>query len=592
MAASQDMQIAIHRVVMFVLGGAMALALWMLGENWDNPALSPALYLALFSFVAVFSAVTLALAGPVPTPRAVGGGLISAILITVLISLAGRRHETATDLLADPVTMSVAGLLLVFSTPFLSVWLQDRHAWRRYDALFDAAWTMVVRFFVAWVFVAVFWLVVFLSDALLTLVDVTIIDRLLSTDWAWFALTGGVLGLGLAVVHELRQKISPYLVLRLTRLLVPVVLVVVALFLAAVPFRGLSQLFGDFSAATTLMGSAIAAIVLISIALDRSDEHAVSTRGIRAATMALAVLLPLLTGLAVWAVALRVRQYGWTPDRVLAATAAGFLLAYGLGYCASVLARRGWGARIRKVNVVLALLVIVVSMAWMTPVLNPYRISTNNQVARFQAGKSTLDQLALWQMAQEWGRAGQAGLERLEAMRDHPDYTNLAARIDEARTSPNLYRFEQAAEHRAAPERAAELAALMALRPAGDPLSADAFAEVPAFRMQQWLEGCRRALPDGRAGCVLIRGRFLPVVDAADQGIVLYLDANGRARANHLLIGSDGGMAVREVFDPVADRWPTLEAETVARALDGGFEIRPSGGNALFIGDAVLVPGN
>jgi hypothetical protein len=35
-----------------------------------------------------------------------------------------------------------------------------------------------------------------------------------------------------------------------------------------------------------------------------------------------------------------------------------------------------------------------------------------------------------------------------------------------------------------------------------------------------------------------------------------------------------------------------LSAAVVAQALDGDFEIRPSGTNALFIGGAVLVPEN
>ena len=73
MALNREMQIAVHRVVMFVLGGGAALALWALGRNWDNPDLPPTLYLALFSFVAAYSAVALALAGPVPTRRALTG---------------------------------------------------------------------------------------------------------------------------------------------------------------------------------------------------------------------------------------------------------------------------------------------------------------------------------------------------------------------------------------------------------------------------------------------------------------------------------------------------------------------------------------
>ncbi len=366
MALSQEMQVARHRLVLASLGAVAALALWGLGDNWDDPGLPPPLYLALFTFVATFFSVALALAGPVSVPRALRGALLIGVPVTGLVCLAGLRHVVATDLLDQPEMLSVIVVLVFFSTPFLLVRLETPEQWRNYGALFDAAWTMTVRYFVGYVFVGVFWLVVFSSNALLELVGIDLIDRLLAADWAPFVLSGAVLGLGLAVVYELRRMISPFLILRLLRLLVPVVLAVLVVFLAAVPFRGLSGLFGELSAAATLMGTAIVAITLISTALDRDDTRAVSTRGIRVATRVLALLLPFLALLAVWAVVLRVRQYGWTPDRVLAATTAGFVLAYGVGYAGAVLRGQAWAARVRNVNVLVALAVIGLSALWLT----------------------------------------------------------------------------------------------------------------------------------------------------------------------------------------------------------------------------------
>ena len=592
MALSRELRIAAQRAALALLGAGAALGLWLLTDIWAEPGLPPALYLALFTFLAVQSSVALALAGPIPIPRALTGALVSALPITALVSLAGQRNTVATDLLDDPVMLTVAAMLVLFSTPFLSVWIVERRNWRRYEALFETAWTITMRYAVAWGFVAVFWLVAYLSNELLALVDIDIVDLVLRTDWVRFALTGAVLGLGLAVVYELRETVSPFLFLRLLRLLVPVVLAVVTVFLVAAPLRGLSRLFGEFSSAGLLMGAAIVSITLISTALDRSRAEEVSTPGLRAATRMLALILPLLTGLAVWAVALRVRQYGWTPDRVLAAGVALFLLAYGIGYCGAVLGRRGWTGRIRAVNVAMALAVIGASALWMTPLLNAYRIATASQIGRFESGRATLDQLPLWELAHDWGKAGQAGLARLEAMTGHPDHAELVQRIATVRTRANPFQYEQAIAGRSAPHRAVELAALMAVRPEGAALAPEVFADLPSFRLDQWLEGCQRPLPDGRPGCVLVRGAFAPVGAAELQGIVLHLDAAGGARANFLLLREGAPPVVREVYDPVGDTWPVLPAEVVTEALEGGFEIRPSGGNALWIGGAVLEPGN
>lgn len=580
-----------RRLTLAMLGAVAALALWALGDNWRNSSVSPMLYLSLFTLISVQSLVALALAGPLSVARALAGALLLSLPVTGLACLAGMRHASPLDLLDDPVMLSVAAILVLFATPFLTVALQDRRSWADYALLFDAAWTMVLRYGLALIFVGVFWLIVFLSTSLLRLVDITLVERWTASTAARFAVSGWVLGLGLAVMHELRATVSPHLGLRLLRLLVPIMLVVVALFLTALPLRGLSYLFGEFSSAGTLIATAILAITLISAALERDDEAAVRHRGLRAATRALALLVPLLAGLAVWAVLLRVGQYGWTPDRVLAACVAWFLLTYGVGYAAAVLGRWGWARRIRAVNVIMALAVIAVAVLWMTPLLDVYRISTNSQIARFTQGNANLDQLALWQLEHDWGSAGQAGLRRLEALETHPEYDELIARIETLRQQTTPFQFEQAILNRAAPERAARLARLMAVRPGSDRLDPDLIVDMSPWRMKQWLEGCTRKLPDGRAACVMVRGPFLPSQPEEGQGIVLYLDAAGAVQADFVVLTNTENATLRVLHDLRREAWPVLDAAALTAALSGDFTIRPTGANALFLNGAVLAPG-
>lgn len=589
MAQEPTIRIVWERSVLFLLGGAAGLALWALTRSFDNLEIPPALYLALFTFVTSYCGVALALVGPLRPGRALRGALALALPVTALVSLAGLRHDPATGFLDDPVMLSVAAALVLIATPFLSVWLQDRARWREYAMLFDTAWTITVRYTAAWAFVALFWALAFMSDALLELVGITMIETVLRIDWVRFTVTGALLGLGLAVVYELRDTLSPLPILRLLRLMVPLVLAVVAVFVLSVLLRGLSGLFGGLSVAGTLMGAALAGITLISAALDRDDDAAVATPGLRMATQLLALLLPALTVLAVIAVGLRVRQYGWTPDRVLAMGAAVFLMAYALAYAGSVLLRRGWTGRIRAANTVMALSVIGVSGLWMTPALNAFRISVASQEVRYETGAATLDQLPLWQMAHEWGRAGQAGLDRLAAL---PGQDELAARIALVHTAQNAFHFEQALEDRSAPDRAASLVSVLAIRPEGTRIDPEVFGRLPRYRLRQIAEGCNRQLPDGRPGCALVLGAFAPAQDAPLQGMLFFLDASGETVANHLIVRADGMPVLREVYDPVADVWPRLPAGVVAQVLDGTFDIRPAAGQTLNIGGAVLAPAN
>ena len=472
----------------------------------------------------------------------------------------------------------------------MSVVLLNRAEWFDYAALFDTAWAITVRYVAGWLFVSVFWVVIFLSNALLELVDIDVIEALYEVEWVRFALSGAMLGLGLAVAFELREYVSPVLVLRLLRLLLPIVLTVVAVFIAVLPLRGLSQLFGDFSAAGTLMGVAIASISLISIALDRDDRYGIRTPGMLVAARALAVLVPILSGLAAWAVILRVQQYGWTPQRVLAATIATVLMIYGLSYLWAALHRRGWRGALRQGNFRMALLALAVAALWLTPVLNAERISAQSQLARFDSGVLPADQLPLWELSHDWGYAGTAVLEVLRAQADGlPDLAQRLAALEQA---DSRFAFEQSLGTQKARRGLDDLVPLIAVRPEGAvDLDVEMFSELEAYLITQWQEGCARA-DNGQPRCVWIVGAFLPGIPAEDQAIFLFT-AENQVRASHVVL--DRGQIsdrVRAIFDVDTGAWAELPDDAISRVIAGQFAIVPSGIAALEIDGVTLVPGN
>ncbi|TNF64403.1 MAG: DUF4153 domain-containing protein, partial [Rhodobacteraceae bacterium] len=403
-----------QRAALILFGAVAGWALWALVDLWSVAGLDGRVFVAVFTLASVFFGVALALVGPLSMPRAgaVAGAL--ALPLAGLMTWASFRFEQPAQFLDNGPAVLMAGLIVLLATPFLAVAARGTDRVTEYAALFDAAWTITVRFAAAWVFVGGFWLVILMSDALLELVGLDVIGAILRPDWARFTVSGAVLGLGLAVAYELRDYVSPHLLLRLFRLLLPVLVAVVSVFLAALVVRGLSDLFGEISSAATLMGVALAAITLISTALDRDDADGVRTPGMKAAARILALMLPVVAALAAWAVVLRVAQYGWTPDRVQAAVAAGVILVYGLAYAAAALRGRGWRRRIRQANVWMAMMALGVACLWLTPVLNPQRIAADDQAERFLSSRSELSQLPVWQMQHDWGRAGQAALARVE----------------------------------------------------------------------------------------------------------------------------------------------------------------------------------
>ncbi|MGR3677753.1 MAG: hypothetical protein ACU0AZ_07200 [Paracoccaceae bacterium] len=573
------------RLIFCVMGAAAGLALYFLSEIWTYPGWSASTFLAIFSFVAVYSVVVLALIGPVRPGKAALGAFGIAVPSAALVTLAGQRYSVATEIFDSGPTLGLAFLMVFLSTPFVTLWLRDKSRWKDYELLFEASWSMVMRYALAWVFVGVFWALIFLSDALLDLVGIDLFQVLFDVDSLAAVLSGAVLGLGLAVVYELRRSLSLYLVLRMFRLLVPLVLAVVALFIAALPLRGLSELFGGVSSAGTLMAASLVSITLVSIAVDRDDTLMVSTRGLRLSTRVLAMLQLVLAVLALWAVALRVQQYGWTPDRVLAAMFGAILMLYGLGYSIAGALGKNWTGRVRAVNTWLALVSIVVMGAWMTPLLDANRISTNSQIARFSDGRLTADKLAYWAMQHDWGLAGRAGLARLETMSSHADFDDVQRIIDTVREQQDEYRFEQTLADQTAPEEMARLIAVMPILPKGEIVTIDELSGLPDYRRSQWLQGCNRIQSDGRAGCVLVIGSFLPIENR--QGMFLFHDEQGQTRVHSLILdGAD--TLTRDAYDPVERSWPVLAGDVVQRVQDGDYRLQQRTGNALHIGDRVL----
>ncbi|EEW23688.1 conserved hypothetical protein, partial [Rhodobacter ferrooxidans] len=297
-----------QRLVLAGLGAAAGGCLYLLSEVFARDLLSDRLALALTAFAAAYFLALLALTGPLRLMQANAAALGVAVPVAGLLTWASLRYAAMPDLFERPAPVLAAVLLGLLPLPFVIA--ANGPGWRDYPALFSASWTIVVRFAAAWLFVGVVWALILLSDKVLGIVGVTVIQDLLKLDAVPWLICGTTLGLALAVVTEMADLVSPYLILRLLRLLLPAVLVVMLVFIAALPFRGLSGLFGELSAAGTLLAMALVAATLVTTAIDQSDAEASQGPAMRRAAQGLALILPLPSGLALYAVGLRVAQYG------------------------------------------------------------------------------------------------------------------------------------------------------------------------------------------------------------------------------------------------------------------------------------------
>lgn len=467
-----------------------------------------------WAFAASFFTALMGMEGPLgPSRAALGAGGI-AVAVTGLLWLASLRFAQPDQVFDTPMITLACIVVALVPMPF---WIaHNGRGLHDYPTLFGESWGIVVRYMVAWVFVGTVWLVILLSDALLQLVGLRLLDDVLSHGAVPWLLTGAVLGLGLAVSQDLADYLSPFLILRLLRLLAPVILGVTLVFLALLPLRGMAGLFGGLSVAGTLLAMVGAAATLVTSTVDQSDDEAASTRLLTLSARGLCLALPLMAGLGAWAVWLRVDQHGWTPERLFAAEVAVLAVGYGLLYALAVLRGAGWMDRIRRANVAMAVALLAVSVASLTPLLNAQAISAHSVQTRLNDGRMPVSAFEP-RLLEDWGMAGAAVLADLQARATEPGQKALAARLNGPPDSA---------------ASGARLAAILPVQPADALGVRNAILDALAtHEIDLLLNGCDRRLPDGAPGCVMVAADLLPVTPGEEVMIVFLGD---RDRPNQL----------------------------------------------------------
>ncbi|MEP5011000.1 MAG: hypothetical protein ABJR08_17875, partial [Roseobacter sp.] len=191
---ASDRRTLVSRAEMALIGALAGLALWGLVEKAQDILENPHLFLTVASAVAGFFTILLALCGPATSLRSASAAALLAILAALLVGWSSLRFDSLDSFFSAGHLIIAWGVFLFVATPFLAVWLADPQDTRSYVRLFDMSWGIVVRYSAAWLFVGVFWAVVFLSDALLQIVGVLLIENLLDIGLVPYVLSGFTLG--------------------------------------------------------------------------------------------------------------------------------------------------------------------------------------------------------------------------------------------------------------------------------------------------------------------------------------------------------------------------------------------------------------
>ena len=423
--ADQDISIDAARPwLLGLLGGTAGLIIHILLEG---PGSDTGWRVAGTSFV-FFGAIALGLTLSLrrPLEAAIFSGVLGLTMggIAWHLMSAGRSVAQPEYAFAAGVFASLLAVPL-FEAGFHRHWLATPYA--RAHA---HAWTDVISGLGAAVFTLVAWLLLWLVDALLSLVDITLVGSLIQEGWFGASYTGAAFGTSLGVLRNNLRAIGALqnVVMLVLSLLALPFAAALMIFLVALLLTGGDALWQATDSATPILLACAAGAFLLANTVVRDDEETTSrSRAMLAAALVLALGILPLASFSALSMGMRIGQYGLAPERLWALVAIGVALAFGLAYWVAAVRGRlaGWRDRLRDANLRLAAGVALLALILALPLFDFGAISARNQLARLQVGKVSADAFDYYALKWEFGAAGRETLTTLA--RGEGEASRLAA---------------------------------------------------------------------------------------------------------------------------------------------------------------------
>ncbi len=416
------------------IGLAQGLALFGLHKAFDAkvwPATNPA---AFWPLVLSAAFVPLLILGGLSTFRR--GALIAWAALAAALTIGLAHHdivrqfvESGLHELQPSASLSVALVLALFVAHHLIAAAdQERRLVAPYAVYFDVAWKDGVQLAMTCLFVGVFWAVLRLGALLFGLIGIKTFGEIIAKDW--FAIHATTLVFAGAVhLTDVRASLIRgvrTVALALLSWLMPLMALIAVAFIAALPFTGLKLLWATKASTAVLLWSAAVLVLLINAAYQDGDLERRPPFVLRGAgRLAAGVLVPII-GVAAYGLWLRIGQYGWTPERIMASACVLIGSCYALGYVAAALSPGRWLGRLETTNIATGVIIIVVIIALFTPIADPARIATADQVGRLEAGKIAPDKFDFNFLRFKAARYGMEALRSLKAIKSGPNAAVIA----------------------------------------------------------------------------------------------------------------------------------------------------------------------
>lgn len=326
------------------------------------------------------------------------------------------RQSLPTQYFVDflPVLLS-CGIPVFIAHALILSGEQDRHFIAHYPTYFDIAWKLGVQTVLAVLFTIIFWLLFYLGIGLFEIIHLSFFYNIVTNSWFGFPASAVAIAFALHITDVKVSLIRGIRSLGLLLLswLLPIITAIVTVFLISLFSTGLFLLWKTGFASWLLLIAAASLIILIN-AVYQDGKHALPIIQRLSATLACCLLIPLVF-LALYALQLRVAQYGWSVPRIEAFVFMLIAGAYAIGYTIAVFTSISPLKFIETTNFSIACLIITLAIALQTPLADPARLMVANQLSRLQRGEVSPEKFDFKALLTQGRRFGHAALDNLAA---------------------------------------------------------------------------------------------------------------------------------------------------------------------------------
>jgi len=286
---------------------------------------------------------------------------------------------------------------------------------KHYATHFEDSWMRGFQLVISFIFTLLVWGILELGASLFGLIHLEWFRTMIEHNWfrcpalaMAFAASIHLTDVRPALLRGMRN-----VCLTLLSWLLPLVVTLSMAFLAALTWVGLKPLWDTRHAASLLLWACAVSLLLVNAAYKDGDDSNRPAGVLRWAGRLAGPTMLVLAIIAAIAIGLRIRQHGWTPERVHSTAVTIVILIYSLGYSRATASGAPWLKPLETVNVLASLTILAILILLLTPIADPERLSVNNQLARLAQGRVDSSKFDYQFLRFESGRFGQDALAKL-----------------------------------------------------------------------------------------------------------------------------------------------------------------------------------